>query len=214
VIPAGHKIFRRKILHVILDRLYLDASSAPSAAREAAGSGADIIQYRDKMSNARDFHNIVLAIKDALRNSPVPLIVNDRLDIALAAGADGVHLGQEDLPAAAARRLGGKKVIVGVTADTLSDARAAEEGGADYLGAGAFFPTATKSDVRVIAREVFQRIAASVRIPVLAVGGIQADNLSEAIAAGASGVAVASAALAGGSIAQAVAALREALDGR
>ncbi|MCX6348715.1 MAG: thiamine phosphate synthase [Candidatus Aureabacteria bacterium] len=214
MISPSHKIFRRKILHVILDRSYLDASSAPFASREAAGSGADIIQYRDKMSNARDFHNIVLAIKDALRNSWVPLIVNDRLDIAFAAGADGVHLGQEDLPAAAARRLGGKKFIIGVTADTLPDALAAEEGGADYLGVGAFFPTATKSDVRVIAREVFQRIAASVRIPVLAVGGVKADNLSEAIAAGASGVAVASAAIAGGSVAQAVAALREALDGR
>jgi thiamine-phosphate pyrophosphorylase len=197
-----------------MDRAFLESGSAPAAARAAAESGADIIQYRDKISSARDFLSVVLAIKDALRGSSVPLIVNDRLDIALAAQVDGVHLGQDDLPASAARRLGGKDIIIGVSASTPEEARAAEKDGADYLGAGAFFPTATKTDIRPIERLVFADIVRSVRLPVLAIGGITAGNLSEAISAGAAGVAVISAARAGGSVSRAVGALREALDKR
>lgn len=201
-----------KILCVILDRAFVDLASAPQTAREAAESGADVIQFRDKTSSGRDLLMIASAIKEALRGASVPLIINDRLDIALAAQASGVHLGQDDLPASAARRLGGKEFIIGVSAATPEEARAAAAEGADYLGAGAFFPTATKADIRPIDRSVFSGIVRAVRLPVLAIGGITADNLSEALSAGASGVAVVSAAFAGGSVSVAVAALRRALD--
>ena len=210
----GRRRSPARILCVILDRAFVELASAPAAAREAAGSGADVIQYRDKTSPAREMLSAVLALKNALQGSRVPLIVNDRLDIALAAGADGVHLGQDDLPAAAARRLGGGEFIVGVSAATADEARAAAAAGADYLGAGAFFPTATKQDIRPIDRTVFAEIVRAVRLPVLAIGGITPDNLSEALSAGASGVAVISAALRDGSVSRAVARLREALDKR
>ncbi len=203
---------RKRILQVILDRAFVDLRSAPAAARAAAENGADLIQYRDKTSSARDFLEVACAIRKALDGSGVPLVVNDRLDIALAAGASGVHLGQGDLPATAARRLGGAGFVVGVSASTLEAARAAEAAGADYLGAGAFFPTSSKADIRPLDRSVFSGIVRAVRLPVLAIGGITADNLSEALAAGASGVAVISAAFAGGSVSVAVAALRRALD--
>jgi len=205
---------KKRILQVILDRAFVDLASAPAAAREAAENGADVIQYRDKTSSGREFLMIASAIKESLRGRPVPLIINDRLDIALVARADGVHLGRDDLPAAAARRLGGKDFIIGVSAATPDDARAAAAAGADYLGAGAFFPTATKADIRPIDRAAFADIVHSVRLPVLAIGGITADNLSEPIAAGAAGVAAISAVFSGRSVASAVASLRAALDRR
>ena len=133
----------------------------------------------------------------------MPLIINDRVDIALAVDADGVHVGQSDIPAAEARRLLGPDKIIGVSARTVEQARKAEADGADYLGVGAMFVTGTKQDAKVTSKEELKRIRAAVAIPIVAIGGIKADNVEELKGTGIDGVAVVSAVIAAENIASA-----------
>ena len=142
----------------------------------------------------------------------VPLIINDRLDIALAVGAAGVHLGQDDIPLAAARRITGKDFIIGVSARYPKDALTAEREGADYLGTGALFPTGTKADAGVIGLRGLAEVLSSVSIPVVGIGGISPANAQDVITAGASGIAVISAILSQDDIYGAAATLRAIVD--
>ena len=123
----------------------------------------------------------------------VPLIVNDRLRVALACGADGLHIGQHDGDIGMCRRAIGDRMILGVSVETVRDAKLAESLGADYLGVGAMFPTGTKADAKHVDIDVLARICASVRIPVVAIGGITADNAALLSATGIAGIAVVSA---------------------
>lgn len=163
-------------------------------ARAALAGGATLVQLRDKGATAAALFRLAAALLPLCRQAGVPLVVNDRLDVALAAGADGVHLGQDDLPAAEARRLLGPDRILGVSAATPAEARAAEQAGADYVGVGPVFPTATKPDAgEAVGLKALAAVRAAVAIPVLAIGGITAANAGAAVAAGADGVAVISA---------------------
>jgi thiamine-phosphate pyrophosphorylase len=161
---------------------------------EAVAGGATLVQLRAKTWRSRDLFEAGLEARRLLKARHIPLIINDRADIALAVGSDGVHLGQEDLPAREARRILGKGKIIGVSASTVAEALSAEEGGADYIGAGPVFSTSSKGNLPpFVGIKGIRKIRAAVKIPVLAIGGITAANAGRVISAGADGVAVISA---------------------
>ena len=176
------------------------------AVAAAIRGGATIIQLREKELESRAFAALAAQCVAAAAGSGVPVLINDRVDIALASGAAGVHLGQGDLDAATARRLLGPAAIIGVTAKTAALGRAAQAAGADYLGTGAVYPTATK-DSSCIGLEGLQAVCAAVDIPVVGIGGITLGNAAAVVEAGAQGVAVVSAVFDAPDIAEATAAL-------
>lgn len=185
------------------DRLRLVVITDPSCGegreivdvvRAALRGGAPCIQLRGKDQPAREQIALARALLAATRAAGALLLVNDRLDVALAAGADGVHLGQDDLPVEAARRIVPPGFLVGISAETAELARAAERGGADYVGTGPVYATGSKADAGdAIGCGRLAEVAAAVRIPIVAIGGIEAANAAEVAAAGAAGVAVISA---------------------
>jgi len=158
----------------------------------AIRGGVSAVQLREKQAEGREFCELALALGALCRQRRVSFWVNDRVDVALAAQADGVHVGQADLPAEALRRILPRQTLLGVSAYTVAEAQAAEQAGADCVGCGALFSTETKP-IKLLSREELQAIRAAVRIPILAIGGINADNAAVPIAAGADGVAVVSA---------------------
>ena len=161
---------------------------------EAAAGGATIIQLRGKTWTGREFLHIGSELASVLRPKGIPLIINDRADIAFLCRADGVHLGQVDIPLAVARKILGKKALVGVSVCTPAEAAAAEAEGADYLGAGPIFPTLSKLDLPpLLGLAGLREIRARVRVPILAIGGVTASNAADVMDAGADGVAVISA---------------------
>ncbi len=181
-------------------------------AAAALAGGATILQLRDKRMSAASLYQVACRLRELTRRAGVPLIVNDRVDVALAADADGVHLGPDDLPLGAARKVLGPRRIIGASVDTVAQAIRAEHDGADYLGVGPVFPTATKADAG--APVGVERVAAIVRavgIPVVGIGGITPANAAEVIRAGAAGVAVISAVAAAADMAAAARALLEAV---
>ena len=163
---------------------------------QAVQSGATMVQLREKMRNSREFYETALRIKKITSSHGVPLIINDRLDIALAVDAEGLHVGQEDLPVAVARKILGPDKILGATAATVRDAMAAERDGADYLGSGAVFPTSTKASKAVLPMDILMQIKKALKIPVVAIGGITPGNMVPVLQAGVDGVAVVSAIMA------------------
>eukprot|EP00123_Amoebidium_parasiticum_P018976 comp24325_c5_seq1/m.45920 comp24325_c5_seq1/g.45920 ORF comp24325_c5_seq1/g.45920 comp24325_c5_seq1/m.45920 type:complete len:500 (-) comp24325_c5_seq1:50-1549(-) len=163
------------------------------SALEAIKGGATIVQIREKNAETGEFCAKAERILRVGRQNGVPIIVNDRADVALAVGADGLHVGQDDMQAHVARRLIGPHMILGVSVKTVEQAVKAYADGADYLGAGAIYPTPTKPESEAIGISVLRDICASVPIPVVAIGGISNDNAREILEAGAVGVAVVSA---------------------
>lgn len=203
----------------MLDSLHLcvitDPKLAPgrdhvAIAAAALAGGADMIQLRDKAEDLRDLLRQAQAIRALCRSHGAIFIVNDRLDLALAAGADGVHMGQEDLPAEAARRLLPPGRILGVSTHNREQAEAARLAGADYIGFGPMFPTGTK-DTGYTPRglEGLREVRAAISLPILAIGGITLDTVDGVIAAGATAPAVISAIVAAPDIAGAAAAFRK-----
>jgi thiamine-phosphate pyrophosphorylase len=181
--------------------------------REAVAGGATCVQLREKTVGTREFLDEARAVKAALAGTGVPLIINDRVDVALAAGADGVHLGQRDMPIADARRLGPPGWLIGVSAESVADAVRAERDGADYVGASPVFATPTKTDTALpLGLDGLRSICAAVNIPVVAIGGIHAGNAHAVRAAGADGLAVVSAIVAADSPRAAAAELRRAIE--
>lgn len=161
--------------------------------KEAVAGGVTMVQLREKTAGSLSFYERALRLKRVTRKAGVPLIINDRTDIMLAADADGLHVGQSDLPAAVARRLIGPDKILGVSAHTVEEAVRAEKDGADYLGVGAVFPTATKKDAESVSYETLKEICETVSIPVVAIGGIGEHNIGKLVGSGIRGIAVVSA---------------------
>lgn len=181
-------------LCVITDRRAAGDRSPVELTRAAIRGGATLIQLRDKHASARELLALGQALLAVTRPAGVSLIVNDRLDLALALDADGVHVGQEDLPAATVRRLLGPHRLLGVSAATPEEARAAERDGADYLGVGDLFGTPSKPDAGApIGLAGLRAVTAVTRLPVLGIGGITSATAGAVIAAGAAGIAVISA---------------------
>jgi thiamine-phosphate pyrophosphorylase len=161
-------------------------------ARDAIAGGADVVQLREKEAAGRAFLEAAQEIRRLTREANVPFIVNDRVDVALAVDADGVHVGQDDLPAAVARRLIGNERLVGVSARSMEEAQRAERDGADYIGFGPIYEArGTKPDtIDPLGLERLREVCRTSTVPVIAIGGINDGNVEEVIAAGADGVAV------------------------
>ena len=179
-------------LYVCTDR---DIMTTDTLEELAIKGGATIIQLREKDCTSREFYELALSIKDITDAYEVPLIINDRLDIALAVHADGVHLGQSDIPVQVARNVMGPNCIVGATANTLEKAKEAWQSGADYLGVGDVFGSATKNDTKPVELKELKKICDTVKIPVVAIGGISKKNIHLLKDTGVAGVAVISAVL-------------------
>lgn len=183
-------------IYLVTDDGCLQGRALLDCVREALEGGVTLVQYRAKTASSAEMYAEALQLKALCDSFNVPLIINDRLDIAMAVGAAGVHLGQDDLPCAAARKLLGEDYIIGVSAHNPAEAKAALQSGADYLGCGAVFGTATKADVQKLGTDGLAAICKAKGLPVVGIGGVTADNYREVRAAGADGAAIVSGILA------------------
>ena len=183
-------------IYLVTDEGCLQGRALLDCVREALDGGVTLVQYRAKTASSAEMYAEALQLKALCDSFKVPLIINDRLDIAMAVGAAGVHLGQDDFPCAAARKLLGEDYIIGVSAHNPAEAKTALQSGADYLGCGAVFGTATKADVKKLGTEGLTAICREKGLPVVGIGGVTADNYREVRAAGADGAAIVSGILA------------------
>lgn len=181
-------------IYLVTDQTLCLGRPLASIVADAVRAGVACVQLREKMASTREFLNQALALKPVLASAGIPLIINDRVDIALAAGADGVHLGQSDMPYDAARRLMGPDAIIGLSVETWADVAAAQNLDVAYLGVSPVFATPTKTDTRSPwGLDGLARIRAYSRHSLVAIGGLNAANAKEIIRAGADAVAVVSA---------------------
>lgn len=190
-------------LYLVTDRKILAERNLIQSIEAAILGGVSLVQLREKSISTNDFYNLALTVKQITDQYNVPLIINDRLDIALAINATGVHLGQNDLPPLIARKLLNPNQVLGVSATNLTEALKAEQAGADYLGIGAIFPTETKKDADYLTLDELAKIKQRVKIPIVAIGGINRANIQLVKARGVDGIAVVSAILAEKNIRQA-----------
>ena len=202
---SGNSLFT---LYAVTDRTWLGGASLSWAVKEALTGGITLLQLREKNLTDREMLQEAQELLPLCHRHGVPLIINDRVQVALDAGADGVHLGQEDMSPREARAILGPDAIIGVSARTVESAQRAEQEGADYLGVGAVFSTSTKTDAQNISPETLRQICQAVHIPVVAIGGIGPDNILELLGCGIQGVAVVSSIFAQKNIAQAASRLR------
>ena len=181
-------------LYLVTDRGLARGRSTLEIVKSAVAGGVTCVQLREKDCTTREFIEQALAIKHFLKSQQVPLIINDRLDVALAVGSDGVHLGQNDMPLETARKIAGRSMLIGISAESVQDAVEAESGGADYLGVSPIYATPTKTDTApALGLEGLQEIRKRVKIPLVGIGGLNSSNAAEAIRKGADGITVVSA---------------------
>lgn len=164
-------------LYLVTDRNCLQQQTLEQAVEQAILGGVTLVQLREKAIASKEFYERALRIKAICHRYNVPLLINDRIDIALAVEADGVHIGQSDLPCGVVRQILGKDKIIGVSARTAQQAIQAQADGADYLGVGAMFATSTKQDAKTVSVETLNDIRQSVSIPIVAIGGINHTTL-------------------------------------
>ena len=181
------------LLYAVTDRSWLNGKSLAQQVEEVLKGGATMLQLREKDMDRGAFKAEAMEIKKICDQYRVPLLINDDVDLAVEVGAAGVHVGQHDMEAGQVREKVGADVIVGVSARTVEQALAAQAAGADYLGVGAVFPTGTKPDAAEVGFDTLKAICAAVDIPVVAIGGIGAKNVSRLAGSGIAGVAVVSA---------------------
>ncbi|MBR4150996.1 MAG: thiamine phosphate synthase [Firmicutes bacterium] len=180
-------------LYAVTDRAWTGKQTLMQQVEAAIKGGATMVQLREKTLDRESFFNEAVEMRKLCSRYGIPFIVNDDIEIAIACGADGVHVGQEDLEAGKARKLLGKSRIIGVSAKTPEQARAAQAAGADYLGCGAMFATSTKINTSCIGPEALKAVCAAVDIPVCAIGGITKENMPLLAGSGADGAALVSA---------------------
>lgn len=183
-------------LYLCTDRKLIGTETLEQTVEQAVKGGCSVVQLREKNCSTREFLTIAEHIKSITTKYQVPFIINDRIDIMLAVDADGVHLGQEDMPVAKARELIGEEKIIGCSAHNLKEAVQAWKDGADYLGVGAIFGTSTKADASNTSIETLKEICDKVKLPVVAIGGINAANVEALAKTGIHGAAVVSAVMA------------------
>ncbi len=179
-------------LYAVTDRTWLNGEKLKQQVEKAIEGGATIIQLREKELKFEDFLKEAIDIKEVCNRFNVPFIVNDDIEIAVKSNADGIHIGQEDISLIKARKIAENKII-GVSVQTVEQAVEAEKNGADYLGVGAVFSTSTKLDASIVSIETLKNICKSVKIPVVAIGGISEKNIMKLKGTGIDGVAVVSA---------------------
>ncbi|MCI5504218.1 MAG: thiamine phosphate synthase [Eubacterium sp.] len=197
------------LLYAVTDRSWLRGETLYAQVEKALKGGATFIQLREKELNEEAFYQEAVELKKLCHQYKVPFVINDNVEIAKKMDADGVHVGQSDMAACDVRKILGEDKILGVSAQTVEQALLAEQMGADYLGVGAVFPTGTKTDAVEVDAETLKAICAAVKIPVIAIGGIKADNLSELSGSGICGIAVVSAIFAAEDITETTKELKE-----
>ena len=197
------------LLYAITDRRNLDKKMFFEKIEEALQGGVTILQLREKELDEDSFINEAIEVKNSCRKHGVPLIINDNVNVALKSGADGVHVGIEDMPIDEIRRTVPDSFIIGATCKTVEQAQSAERLGADYMGVGAVFPSPTKKNAVRITREQLKEICSSVSIPAVAIGGISLKNVDELKGGGMSGIAVVSAVFSADDIQKAASLLKE-----
>lgn len=191
VIETRQKKFNPQ-LYAIIDEKYLNRFPLKKMIDILEHNGATMLQLRIKNFSDREFYNYAIKIKKLIQSPHFKFIINNRVDIALGINADGVHLGQDDIPVSYARKILGEKFIIGASVHSFKQAIAAQNAGADYLGVGAVFPTMTKYDTKVCGLDLVNRLSKKIKIPIIGIGGINNKNYQKVIRAGASGIAVAS----------------------
>lgn len=190
-------------LYLVTDRRLMSTKKVEQSVELAIQGGCTLVQLREKALSSLDFYDTAVQVKAVCDRYQVPLIINDRVDIAMATDAAGVHVGQNDLPAAIVRGMIGPDKILGVSASNLAEALQAVQDGADYLGVGAMFATGTKSDARAVSLDELQAIRTAVHLPIVAIGGINPNTVPRLAASGIDGIAVVSAIVAEQDIARA-----------
>lgn len=196
------------LLYAVTDRAWVGQQTLYEQVECALQGGATCIQLREKELEDEAFLAEALELKSLCHAHNVPLIINDNVTVALQSGADGIHVGQHDQATQEVRRLAGDDIVLGVSVQTVEQALQAQRDGADYLGVGAVFPTATKEDADAVSRETLRAICDAVSIPVVAIGGISQANLPELAGTGIDGVALVSAIFSAGDISAACQTLR------
>lgn len=187
----------------------MSSKTVEESVEKALSGGADIIQLREKDISSLEFYNTAKRVHEITKSYNVPLIINDRLDIALSINAEGVHLGQSDIPASIAKKIIPPDMILGISASTAEEAVKAEKDGATYLGIGAMNPTATKTDAENVSIEELKRIRAAVSIPIVIIGGINKNTIPLYKGLGIDGIAVVSAVVSQADISASAKELRE-----
>ncbi len=181
------------LLYAVTDRRWSEGTTLYEQVEQALQGGVSTLQLREKNLGDEEFLKEAMEIKELCKKYDVPLIINDNVEVAIKCGADGVHVGQEDMEASKVREKVGRDMIIGVSAHNVEEARRAVSNGANYLGVGAVFSTSTKDDVDVLSKETLKDICLAVDVPVVAIGGINQDNILELNGTGVDGVAVVSA---------------------
>ncbi len=179
-------------LYAVTDRSWLNGRALEDDIEKAIKGGVTLVQLREKNIATDDIIKSAIRTKSVCKKHGIPLIINDNVDAVICSNADGVHLGQSDMSISEARKILGKNKIIGATAKTVEQAQKAELEGADYLGSGAIFGTATKDDAKKMDIETLKSITQSVKIPIVAIGGITGENILELRGTGISGAAVVS----------------------
>ena len=184
-------------LYLVTDRGMIGRRSLIQVIEESIQGGVTVVQLREKHASTREFFELAVAVKKRMEPHGIPLIINDRLDIALACRADGVHVGQSDMDCRIVRKIVGREMLVGVSVSTVEEALRAESDGADYLGVSPVFDTPTKTDTpNATGLEGLRSIRQSVTLPLVGIGGIKASNAARILEHGADGIAVVSAIIA------------------
>lgn len=188
------KVDRRSmLLYAVTDRAWLRGRALPALVEDAVRGGSTFVQLREKEMEFAAFLDEARRVKAVTDRYHVPFVINDDIEVARACNADGVHIGQDDAAVSEARRILGPDKIIGVSAHTVDEARAAEQAGADYLGVGAVFSTSTKLDADIVTLQTLRGIRTAVSIPIVAIGGINAENMLQLKGSGIDGAAVVSA---------------------
>lgn len=182
-------------IYLVTDEACLHGRPLLDCVEEALRGGVTIVQYRAKDADSRKMYAEACALKELCDKYNVPLIINDRLDLAQAVGAAGVHLGQDDLPCKVVRKILGAEALIGVSTHNVEEALQAVQDGADYLGCGAVFGSATKTDASFLGLAKLRAIREAVAVPMVGIGGVKAENFAEVLATGAEGAAFVSAIL-------------------
>ena len=201
-------------LYLVTDRQLMSCDSLTEAVEQAILGGCTMIQLRENELSAIEIYNQAVVVKQVTDKYHIPLFINDRIDIAMAVQATGVHIGQHDLPAAAVRKVIGENMLLGVSASSIAEAIQAQQDGADYLGVGAMFPTGTKTDADSVSMEELQKIRAAVSLPIVVIGGINKGNAGRFKPMGIDGLAVVSAIIAQSDIKAAAAELKDLFCGK
>jgi len=181
------------LLYAVTDRSWSDKMTLAQQVEAALKNGVTCVQLREKELDETSFLNEAVEISKLCKRYGVPFIVNDNVDIAIRCGADGIHVGQDDMPASDIRNRVGEHMIIGVSAHTVEEALSAEQNGADYLGLGSVFSTSTKTDVDNMPYDTLKAICRATRLPTVAIGGISKQNIMQLAGSGVDGIAVVSA---------------------